>query len=393
MKRREILLYSSFFIISSLLAVNLVLLAYVNHGILNIANLFRREPSTKLSTIATCSPSPKRAQLGSASDLRLAKLAEYETICNSQFADKMMIFTNMPKDDDEAREAAQKMAKTLKEFEQHQLVPLVIVEPQTSWGLIDFDEYKTGFYDPWITTYFKELKKAGVTNKNIGYWVPFPEANLPYWNRKNATPADFAIIVNKYLKIGKAEFKDMHGSVLLNSATYESDDFDWERGDYTSLVPYVEGLDKSLISSFGLQGFPWSPPANRNGNGIYDAREFLNADLAIEAAKKIGVNEIWFNSGTFATKYAQDDSRKVNISAQKRKDVAIGEINEIKRARDKGYKVWFNIFAEDKSNVAEATNWSYIFTSDTSKEHQVVFTDIASSLTQEKIPISLYETK
>jgi hypothetical protein len=278
----------------------------------------------------------------------------------------------------------------LKAMREGGVTPLVIVEPTTEWGLIDFTEFNTGFYDQWIKDYFASMKQSGMTDETMGIWVPFPEANLPYWNRKNATPKDFAQIVNRYLTIYKTEFPEAKASILLNSATYESDDFDWERGDYTSLLPYVSDIKPKLVDSFGLQGFPWSPPATREGNGIFDAREFLNHQLALEAARKLQVREIWFNTGTYVTKYAQDEEKRVVISAAKRKDVSFGIINEVTRAKAAGYDVWVNVFAEDKSKVAEATDWSYLYAG---RDHQQVFHDFIWRMQESGIGISLYDVK
>jgi len=320
----------------------------------------------------------------------IQKLAEYQTLCGSRVADKYMIFTSMPNSKESASELARSLSFELKAMEQAGVTPVVIVEPTTEWGLIDFEEFGTGFYDQWIKDYFVALRSTGLSDAAMGIWVPFPEANLPYWNRRNATPKDFAQIVNRYLGIYKSQFPNSKASILLNSATYESDDFDWERGEYLSLLPYVSDIKPGLVDSFGLQGFPWSPPATREGNGIFDAREFLNHELAVEAARKLGVKEIWFNTGTYATKYAQDDAKRVSVTAAKRKEVSYGIINEVKRAKSDGYAVWVNIFAEDKSRVAESTDWSYLFLG---KDHQQVFHDFIQRLHGEGVGIGLYDVK
>ena len=80
----------------------------------------------------------------------------------------------------------------------------------------------------------------------------------------------------------------------------------------------------------------------------------------------------------------------MTISAAKRKDVSYGIINEVKRAQEAGYSVLVNVFAEDKSKVAEATDWSYI---NAGTEHQQVFHDFISRLAQSGIGISLYDVK
>ena len=177
---------------------------------------------------------------------------------------------------------------------------------------------------------------------------------------------------------------------MLNSATYDTTDFEWENGDYVSLLPYVSNIKPGLVDSFGLQGFPWAPSAQSKGVGIYDAREYLNSELAVEAARKIGTREIWFNTGSFSLKYAQDSSKTVAITPQKRKEILNSIYDELSRAKEKGYSVWTNIFSEDKSSVAEATNWTYI---DRDKSNQEVFADFIRKTLSQDIKISIYDVK
>jgi hypothetical protein len=221
----------------------------------------------------------------------------------------------------------------------------------------------------------------------MGTWVPFPEPNLPYWNNQSATPADFAAIVNRYSTLLRAEFPSTEVSILLNSATYDSSDFNWENGDYTSLLPYVAGLNKGAINSVGLQGFPWMPKATQAGNGIFDAAEYLKSAMIIEVADSVGVKKIWFNTGSFIEKYTLDPELKTSVSAGKRKDVLLGTLNQIRIAKEKGYDVTVNIFAEDKSQTAEATNWSYL----ASAEHASVFAEFVRGLNALGVQASLYD--
>ncbi len=390
MNKRQIFRYTTYFLVTALVAGFLAFSQFVNLRQLNLGQIFRGNSSTAELTAIGGQCRPDVAKNLESGSKYVQKLNEYQTLCSSKVADKYMIFTSMPNSQENAKSLARQLVPELKTMNEAGVTPLVIVEPTTEWGLIDFTEFNTGFYDQWINAYFAEMKQTGMTDEMMGIWVPFPEANLPYWNRKNATPKDFAQIVNRYLEVYKAQFPKAKASILLNSATYESDDFDWERGDYASLLPYVSDIKPNLVDSFGLQGFPWSPPATREGNGIFDAREFLNHQLAIEAARKLQVKEIWFNTGTYVTKYAQDDEKRVTISAAKRKDVSFGIVNEVMRAQEAGYSVWVNIFAEDKSKVAEATDWSYI---NAGGEHQQVFHDFISRMTQSGIGISLYDVK
>lgn len=391
MNRGQIARYTSYFFITALVGGALAFSQYVNFKQMDMGAIFQRGNSDKkISAIGTqCRPEVPLG-LDGATSKYMQKLSEYQVLCGSKVADKYMVFTSMPNSKEDAQALAQRLLPELKAMQSAEVTPVVIVEPTSEWGLIDFTEFNTGFYDAWINDYFIEMKKAGLTDDTMGIWVPFPEANLPYWNRKNATPKDFAQIVNRYLSIYKTHFPRARSSILLNSATYESDDFDWERGEYMSLLPYVSDIKPGLVDSFGLQGFPWSPPATREGNGIFDAREFLNYKLAVEAASKLKVKEIWFNTGTFMTKYAQDEEKKVTIEASKRKDVSYGIVNEVIRAKESGFNVWVNVFAEDKSKVAEATDWSYL---QVGRDHQQVFHDFIWRLNEAGIGISLYDVK
>ena len=389
-KNRFILRYTTYFFVAIAIGVSVAFTQFVNLKQFDWKFGLGSKNPTAIQTLSSqCQPEPP-INLANTGSPYLQKLDQYQQLCGSRVANKFMIFTSMPNSKQTAQKLADRMAVDLKSFAEAGVTPVVIVEPTTDWGLIDFKEFGTGFYDQWIKDYFAQLKKQGLSDEQMGIWVPFPEANLPYWNRKNATPQDFAGIVNRYVTSYKGVFPKAKASILLNSATYESDDFDWARGEYSSLLPYVSGITPGLVDSFGLQGFPWTPAKDQGSNGIFDAREFLNHDLAIEAAKKLGVREIWYNSGTFVRKYTQDELKMVTITAEKRKDTGYGIVNEAMRTRDAGFSVWVNIFAEDKSAVAEATDWSYLVAG---RDHQQVFHDILARLSQEKIGVSLYDVK
>lgn len=342
-------------------------------------------------SLEACSSKQKIHGLGFSNNVHIEKLDIYQELCSSFVTNRLMLFTDMPKDDNIARENAATMARTLTEFAYYEITPLVVVEPVTHWGLIDFEEFKSGFYNDWIRTYFAELKKLGVTDQQMGIWVPFPEANLPYWNHANANPEDFAIIVNTYLSILKEYFPEAKGSILLNSATYATDDFNWINGEYLSLLPYIDGVNPSLIDSFGIQGFPWSPPAGQEGSGIYNAREFLNHKLVIEAAQELGVREVWLNTGTYRKKYTSIPEDTVTISASMRKDILTRIIAEAEVIQNAGYTVWVNIFSEDKSNTVEATDWSYMSKGNEITQHGAIFTEAILQFNNKGINVSLFD--
>lgn len=390
MNKKEILFITGIMLITMTLTISIVTDALTGSSLTKRLIETNEQTASPLA-LEKCSSQEKIQGLNFSNSSYIKKLHTYQELCDSFVTNRLMVFTDMPKDAIVAREKAANVASTLMEFSYYGLTPLVIVEPVTEWGLIDFEEFKSGFYNDWIRTYFAELKKLGITDSQMGIWVPFPEANLPYWNHANANPEDFAIIVNTYLSIMKEYFPEARGSILLNSATYDTDDFDWANGEYLSLLPYVSGLNASLVDSFGLQGFPWSPPAGQGGAGIYNPREFLNSKLVIEAAQKLGVKEVWLNTGTYRTKYTSISEDTVAISASMRKDIFVRIASEAELIQRAGYSVWINIFSEDKSSTVEATDWSYITKAGETSQHAAIFTEAILQFNNKGINVSLFD--
>lgn len=392
MKKVEIIFYTLVLIIIGAMTFDLVYFSLI--GKKATERLTSMLPSnnneTQVVVSGKCSNNPKITDLDKSEELHLKKLAQYQDNCDSFLTNQLMIFTDMPKDSKIAKENAINMAKTLGEFKKYEIKPIVVVEPVSEWGSIDFEEFGTGFYNDWIDDYFKELKAQGITDEMMGTWVPFPEANLPYWNHNNATPEDFSKIVNIYIGTLKEYFPNAKASVLLNSATYESDDFNWINGEYVSLNSYVEGIEDGLIDSFGIQGFPWVSSANDMESRIYDAREFVNSPLAIEAANTLDVKEIWFNTGTFSSKYNNTEN-KVSVSAQERKLILDGIFKEAEKIKNEGFNISVNIFAQDKSAMEEATNWSYFDGDADEVEHNIIFTEFSKKLEEKEIPLSIFD--
>lgn len=320
----------------------------------------------------------------------LKKLAVYQQACRSFASDTIMTFFSMASDKDVARQYATEDAKVLKSFAEAKVRPLVMVEPSTRDGkLLDFKKFANGSYDDATDAYFKQLKGAGVTDDQLGIINPFPEANLPYWN--NNHPEYFSPAVNKYLAIAKRHFPKISTSILLNSATYELDDFNWENGDYNSLLPYVKGVKPELITYVGIQGFPWV--AAQGGSAtIFNAAEFLNPPLLEEMAEALHTKKIWFNTGTFSSKYTLDAERRRDIESSQRKEILMTIKDQAISMKGKGYDVAINLFAEDKSETSEETDWSYWQGDDPfASPDTVLLTSFAKELGEKKIPLWLFD--
>jgi hypothetical protein len=340
-----------------------------------------------------CSSTAALPGLDQTTDENLAKLKEYQEVCGSYVTDSLMIFTDMPKDETDAVKMAQEMAGKLKEFSRYKIKPIVIVEPQTNVGLVNFKEFRSGFYDPFLEIYFQTLKNARLTDDQLGTWVPFPEANLSHWNRHHSRPEDFGIIVNKYLGMLKKYFPAARGSILLDSSTYDFDDFKGTHGKYLSLLPYVRQLNPRLIDSFGLQGFPWMPEKGSKAKPVHNPAEFLCSQLADEAATFLGIKKIWFNTGTFGKKYTNHPELTVFTGPKLRKHILTHIVEEALKLKKMGYQMSINLFAENKSSTEEATDWTYWQTPGENNPNKEVFRDFMKTAAANGIPVSLFDRK
>lgn len=320
----------------------------------------------------------------------LKRLNDYQSVCSSFVTNKLMIFTSFSENPAAAEANAAAMADTLKKFHRAGVSPIVIAEPYINDQAMSYKAYLAGTYDSGMDHYFKKLKAAGITDEMMGTWVPFPESNTPSWNNKDTEPRDFAYCVNKYLSLLKQYFPKAKGSILLNATTYDPDDINWENGDYINLSEYLHAVDKDLISSFGIQGFPWVSNAQQQRRTIFKASEFLQPDFAIGAAQILRTRDIWINTGTFASKYTNDPNKTVHLSLNERKALLNGILEVAKNIREyqeNEYRISINLFSEDKSNTTEATDWSYF----QDVESKTVLREFLAKADELEIPISLYD--
>jgi len=299
---------------------------------------------------------PAHARLAESTDPILQKLAEYETVCQGGVTDALMFFTAMPRTEDEAVTLAQNVATRLKVFAIHSITPLVSFEPSLLTPTI-LDDIKNGTYDSALSMYFQKLREQGITDKTIGTWILFPEANTPTWH--NSDPKTFSANVTKVSRMLKTTFPNAHATVLLNSRTYAGSDTAWSHGALKSLLPYVVALPKGTVDSFGYQGFPSIAAANASVHYTQlDAKEFLPANLASEAASVLGTSHIWLNTGTFGNIHTDDPNKLVTLSPKERAEVTESIMEQAKQLQTT-HTVSMNIFAKDKSGEDEHIDWSY----------------------------------
>ena len=354
-----------------------------------LAELSGRKQTVTVTT-NTCTSKPAIEKLDTSGDAQLRKLRQYQDACHSFVTDTLMTFVGMPISNEDATAQAEQLAPKLKAFAKYGVRPLVIAEPTDLNGNnLDFAAIANGAYDSFLNVYFAKLKELGITDQQMGIWTPLPEANLPYWN--NNEPKYFAPGVNHFVASLRRQFPKAETSVMLNSATYETTDFNWENGDYMSLNQYIKGITPGTINYAGLQGFPWMAPQGGTAT-ILNAAEFLAPNLLAEMADNIKVKNVWYNTGSFSTKYALDPARMVTIAPEQRKEIMDTIATQADVLKKKGYNVAVHIFAKDKTKASEETNWSY-WTGDRPFESAFtpVFTEFVSGMRQQNIPLWLFD--
>lgn len=394
MKNYHAYIYTGIFITLMIFGISATAETLTGKSLKEIYNEAYPEPTTTANVDKTrCRRQDAIKDLEFAVDPHLQKLAEHQNVCNSFVTDELMVFIDMPNNNDIAKQRAKELATTLKEFKSYGVTPIVVVEPVSDWGLIDFEEFQGKLYNPWINTFFKTLKAQGITEDEMGMWVPFPEANLPYWNRQTSKPKEFGFVINEYNKLLLKHFPDAHISLLLNSASFESTDYEWSDGQYISFNNYLENITPGTISSFGIQGFPWKSSADKNPINIDDPKEFLAPELLIEAARELETNKIWINTGTFNNKYTLNPDTTVTSSADERDEILTGIAQVATELSSKGLEVKLNIFAEDKSTTQEATNWSYFNNGYKEQtEHTQAYKEFIKKIDNSEVQISLFDT-
>jgi hypothetical protein len=332
---------------------------------------------------------PIHSSLSSATSLQLRKLAQYEQVCGGAVASSMSFFVPTPTSPAEADEYARSVAAQLHDFSSHGISPIVFFEPTSSTGLVDRAAYRAGDYDAALDGYFAHIRARGITDAMMGLWVPLPEGNLPVWSSVHAD--DFAACVTKAVSYQKKYFPHSRAGILLDTQTYPVSG-SWVDGKVASLLPYVKDMPEGLIDSVGLQGMPWSPAADEAGptNGM--PRDYLRTDLLVELARAMDIRDVWVNTGTFGVKYAAQPGRQITVTAPQRLAQLHGVVTAVKSLQTQDFSVAVHLFAQDKSAVAESTDWSYWPNKKaTSSSSTIAFKTLVHELQAANIPLWLFD--
>lgn len=312
----------------------------------------------------------------------VALLKRYER--ETGVAPEMMKFITMPGSVTEAREQATALAGSLKTWSNSNASPMIIMEPTLDSGdNLDLNKLGDGAYDAAFDTYFCTLKESGITDKEMGTWVPLPEPNLPEWKGGVTDPELFARNITKIAGSIKKYFPKAPVSIMLDSTTYlPSPDPDWNNGSTSTaqLEKYVS-IKPGLIDSFGFQGFTWTNEDAPN--------DYLNADAAIACARRLGVKNVWFNTGTYKKTHNPDDDKHPLIASNARRESILnGVLEQAKTVQAAGLHVdTINIFAQNTFDGSDGTaDFTY-----TKPEEVALLKSFVAKANADEMPVTIFD--
>ncbi len=289
---------------------------------------------------------PRPANMSEAADPQLRRLFQYEHVLQYRFTSEML-FIATPRTASEGQAEAETLAVTLKEYQKYNLVPLIIIEPTDNGALIDLRQLHTAPYTAALESLCSNLKRAGITDAQMGTVVPLPEADLPDWGGASTDPSLFAQNYMVVSNVFEQSFPQIHFSMLLDSTVYPSGDTKHLDGDVSAsaLLRYVNAIKQTpgmpTIDSLGFQGFPWTVGDS--------ASDYLNEATAQALARTLGTRTIWFNTGT-ARSYGG-----TAVPDAVRKKQLFGELAQAQVLQGSGFTVRMNIFGF----IDTDTDWTY----------------------------------
>jgi hypothetical protein len=290
----------------------------------------------------------------------LAKLKLYQDICQSNPFSSEMVFINFPLTKSEAESYALDVAQILKEFAADKIDPVIVFEPIGSSGNVNFTNIAEGKYKSVLDYYFQKISEQGIDSVTIGTWLPYPEANTPAFGQKSFLPADFSKMVNSFVDSYRSKFSTGKVGILLDSRSYAPGDTNWSSGQLVSFSPYLTGIKNSAIDIFYLQGFPWAPTkSEKEMASSLDPNEYLPDVILKEAAQILGTKKIALHTGTYRKKY-RTSGETITMTSAERKKILDDTLTIAENLKQQDYQPTISLFAENKFNDGEETDWSYL---------------------------------
>jgi len=298
-----------------------------------------------------------------------------------------MLFTGMPTCPEEAQKQSAEMAERLKKYAEYGISPLVVMEPTAHNGKDNLNlatmtdaKHIDGFRQN-MNDYFSGLHNAGITDEQMGAWVPLPEPNIPEWAGGNTDPDTFRRNFTEIAQAAKSHFRGAEVSMMLDSATYQSGSWDSPSYDAESLMRYTSGIPDGLVDSFGYQGLPF--------NKQDDPSVFLNANTAAQVAQSLNTKKVWLNIGSFGSytdvATGQRVANTTEAAGDDRANMLMGEVQQAIALKQGGFDASVNIYAAPAPAGSADPDWAY----NTPKDKELLnhTLNVASAAA---IPASLY---
>lgn len=358
-----------------------------------------------------CSDKAERSVLLTKAEQRsLRLLGEFESQCESQVTSQVFYFVDFVIEEKYVSGWVNRVSNDLKEFAELEVEPIIVVRlPAES----QFTRLSAQTTTPTPTTQqpteqekaaliqvvmkhsawdraLDELVRSGVKQTTINNWIIFPEPNVPY-NRNTALSHDeFGIYSSAAIEGIRKYFPDSKFGLVFNAMTFENKGFSWGDQEYISWLPYLEKVDKSLISSLGVVAFPWLPTVGDNRPALTEANEYIPDWIISEAVNYTGVKDVQLITGTFANLYAQDPAQKITVPAEIRKEWLDKSIIVLQQWKKKGWNPNMVISTQDLRVDGSASDWSYWGTEETNNQkHKWVILEFLVALREHEIPVIL----
>ncbi|MCU0653041.1 MAG: hypothetical protein MUD10_02170 [Candidatus Pacebacteria bacterium] len=260
----------------------------------------------------------------------------------AQSTESKMWFAWMPQSVGEANTEAGWLAGNVSE---QGLVPFEM-EPMEE---INLSRVAAGDYDPQLKAMFENLRGRGISGRELGILFIAPEPN-----NRGDPPKQYVAVFNHIGKLFKSYFPDGRPAPLLDTSTQVSP------GDYqyVPLLPYLEGIDTTIIDTVGIQGIAWLSPEGAAGSEL-DAQHILDHTVAIEAAKYLGVRNVVVNVGVPVSRWEKGE-KIANLGFEDWNRTLNGLLDQaIMIKEDLSVDgAALNYFGEDKSKTGEGLDFS-----------------------------------
>lgn len=319
------------------------------------------ESSSSLFDSKLCSDLPSRSELLLESKNKVIRyIGELESSCKSHVTSYGIINANIPNSIENAKIQSSNSAEEIFEFDKYDMKPYVIIDIPATWTQQDIQALAEGNFDNYIEEYFNNLANLGVSEDMLLGFIFIKEPNLPNWENKNISGAQFQTIYANMRTISSAYFPSTPTGIYLSASTYEETPINYNDLDLRPLESYTSGLQGNAETLI-LSGYPWIGKTGSESNVLFDANEYLPVSFIRETVDYLNPQDLVIYTGTFAAKYTSDEETIVKIPVETRKktlDSLVDLINSLKFPNTKVHVV----LNTSKPTNSDDTDWSYFGT-------------------------------